>query len=62
MIITPQHLRACRMCRKGAREFFKKYGLDWHEFAKQGIDETKLLDTRDALATKLVTEAHNGRR
>lgn len=62
MIITIQDLRACRMCRKGARLFFDKHGLNWADFSKNGIEEERLLATGDALAVQLVEGAHNGRR
>lgn len=61
MIITVQDLRVQRMCRKGAKAFFDRYGLDWTAFTKAGIDEEKLLSTNDALAVKLVEGTRNER-
>ncbi len=61
MIITIQHLRSTNTwlaksgyCASASREFFKRYGLDWNDFVKNGIPEEKLLATENALAINLV--------
>lgn len=46
-------------CRRGARVFFARYGLDWGLFIKEGIDEEALLGTGDALAIALVEHARS---
>lgn len=64
--ITPSDLHACPYgggygyCHKGAREFFKKYDLNWQEFCfGKGISASKLLKTGDQLAVQLVKFAYN---
>ncbi|EJT5136808.1 hypothetical protein N3B88_006487, partial [Pseudomonas aeruginosa] len=40
-----------------AREFFKRHGLDWMAFLRDGIEADVLVATGDALALKLVEHA-----
>lgn len=46
-------------CRRGARAFFVRYGLDWSKFIKDGLDEEILLSSGDALAEALVEHARS---
>lgn len=61
MLIKVYHLRQAKMCNKGARDFFKRHGMDWKKFAREGLDESEFLATGDAMAARLVEVAHNGR-
>lgn len=47
-----------RMCSKGARLWFKRYGLDWVDFCKNGIEAQTLLDTGDTEAIKVVNRKY----
>lgn len=44
-------------CARGTREFFRRYGLDWGRFLREGIDAQDLVDTGDAMALRCVTNA-----
>jgi hypothetical protein len=44
-------------CIKGIKEFCKRYGIDFRNFVKHGIDEDDLLKTGDAMAVKVVERA-----
>lgn len=44
-------------CIKGIKEFCKRYGIDFRNFVKHGIDEEVLLKTGDAMAVKVVERA-----
>ncbi|MFV0533012.1 MAG: hypothetical protein ACK5MR_05085 [Cumulibacter sp.] len=57
VIVTMRDIRAAKMCSSGAREFFKRQGLDWQEFLKSGIDSEALQKTGDAMAIKVVEVA-----
>lgn len=59
MLIKIAHMRKCKYCSKGVRAFFKKHNLDFSSFLENGIDEEKLLATKDAMAEKVV-EVANG--
>jgi len=59
-IVTMRDVRAARMCSRGARAFFIRYGLDWDDFLKNGINSEKLEATGDAMA-KRVVEVARGR-
>jgi hypothetical protein len=61
VIVTMRDIRACRMCARGAREFFISHGLDWSDFLRNGISSEILEGTGDAMAMRVV-EAANGRR
>lgn len=52
------HVRQARMCSRGARDFFRRYNLDWEEFLREGIDEEKLIELGDAMALQVVEVAH----
>lgn len=58
MKITMDHVRQAHMCSRGARDFFRRYNLDWEEFLREGIDEEKLIELGDAMALQVVEVAH----
>lgn len=60
-IVRMVHIRQAKMCSSGAREFFKRHGLDWQDFLNNGIDAEKLRATGDAMAIQVVKVAENGR-
>lgn len=55
--VTMAHIRACRLCAGGTRQFFARYGLDWSSFLRDGIPADKLAATGDALADGVVALA-----
>lgn len=64
MIVRLEHLALVRgfstrpgFCRKGARAWFKRYGMDWDGFRHDGIDSAVLTATGDAFALALVAAA-----
>lgn len=67
MLITSKHIRAADMCLiPGARDFFRRHGLDYRDFLKNGIDADVIVATGDAMAMQVVeiarkeAEAANG--
>ena len=54
---TMKHIRACRMCSRGARAWFDRHGLDWTEFLKQGVPVEALEQTGDAMAIQVAAAA-----
>jgi len=46
-------------CAKGIRKWFETNDLDWQDFLKNGIDESKVLKINDAMSNKLVNEVRN---
>lgn len=44
-------------CNKHSRLFFKKHGLDWFEFVKNGIERETLEAFDDALVNKFLKHA-----
>lgn len=61
MIVTLTDLRAAKMCSGGTRAFFKRHGLEWSDFVKNGIDSEVLENTGDAMAIRLVEVASERR-
>lgn len=63
MIIRMKHFKSIPLggkrgyCTEGGRRFFKRYGLDWTEFVKNGLPDSVFLETGDALAINLVKHA-----
>lgn len=62
LIITMRDIRAAKMCSRGARTFFKRHGLDWTDFLKNGIPAWKLAATGDAMALQVVEAAREAAR
>lgn len=48
MMITIADFRACGVCPR-ARFWFERHGLDWRDFAKNGIELAALRATGDQL-------------
>jgi hypothetical protein len=57
VIIRLVDCRECFYCSRGIRLFFDKYGLDYTDFIKNGIDADKLLSLNDSMANKVVEHA-----
>jgi len=51
-----RHIRACRICAGGAREWWKRHGLDWNDFLVHGIPVELLEATGDPFALKVVNK------
>lgn len=59
--VRMEHVRKAMMCSKGSRTWFKRHGLDWQEFLKNGIEPEKFEATGDPMAIR-VAEIARGRR
>jgi len=57
MIIYMSHIRRSGMCSKGTRDFFKKHGMNWCTFIKQGLPASEFEKTGDAMALHVVEVA-----
>lgn len=57
MIIRMRDIRAAGMCSRGARAWFIKYGFDWADFLKNGIDSDRVLSTGDIQGLRVVEVA-----
>lgn len=64
LTVTTRHLftipgfsRSKGFCRSGARDWFKRHGLDWQDFVRNGIPATTLEATGDGLALAVVAWA-----
>ena len=63
--VTIEHIRAAKLCAKGARAWFEYHGFSWPDFLANGKSGDELAATGDALALKVVAcarEVENGRR
>ena len=59
--ITMYDVRAAEGCSTGARLFFKRYGFDWSDFLKNGIDIEKIEPIDNAVSKRIckqVREKH----
>lgn len=64
LIVTVEHMRTVPglgptpgYCVKSSRAWFRRHGLDWRRFVREGIDAEQLLATGDALAARVVEHA-----
>jgi len=55
--VRMRHVRAARLCARGARAFFARHGLDWNGFLSAGIPATVLECTGDPNALKAAAAA-----
>jgi hypothetical protein len=52
-----RHVRAEKLCLRGARKWFAHAGLDWGNFVANGIAASKLVETGDAMVKGPVARA-----
>jgi len=57
LIITVADLQAARMCSRGARQWFLRYGLDWPAFLRDGLPASVFEGIDDAMGKHLVDVA-----
>lgn len=64
LIVTTKHLRTIPghnprggFCVRDSRSWFRRHGLDWRGFVRDGIEADRLLATGDGLAVELVAWA-----
>lgn len=61
LLITMRHIRQAAYCSRGARAFFRRHGLDWDRFLREGLPAEQFIATGDAMAIQLV-EVARGRK
>lgn len=54
-----RHIRMAKLCAPGTRGWWRKHGLDWRDFVKNGIEGEKLIATGDPLAMRVVEAARS---
>lgn len=57
LMINMSHVRAAKLCRRGARVFFERHGLDWERFLREGLPAEQIEATGDAMALQVVEVA-----
>jgi hypothetical protein len=57
LIVEMKDIRAAKMCSRGTRDFFKRHGMDWSKFLKEGLPASEFERTGDAMALKVVEVA-----
>lgn len=62
LMITMAHVRAAKMCSRGARQFFAAHNLDWEAFLREGLPVEQIEATGDAMAIQVVEVARGQRR
>lgn len=60
VMVKMEHVRAARMCSRGARAFFQRHNLDWEAFLRVGLPAEQIEATGDAMAIR-VAEVARGR-
>lgn len=55
--VTIQHVRACALCVRGAREWFQRYGLDFGHFLQHGYPASVIEATGDHLGQQVAEKA-----
>jgi hypothetical protein len=52
--ITIDDVRRAGHCVAGARDWFGRHGLDFHDFIRNGIEEKRFLAAGDVIAAEIV--------
>lgn len=55
VIVRIEHVRAARLCARGARQWFSRYGLDYSHFLNNGYPVAVIEGTGDPLG-KMVAD------
>jgi hypothetical protein len=58
---VPGHGPKPGFCAAGGRAWFKRHGLDWSDFVRNGIDAERLLRIGDGFALAVVEHARRGK-
>ena len=61
LIVTIEDVRRAGLCVPGARLWCRRHGIDWHHFLREGIEADRLIETRDAMAARVVDAARRRR-
>ncbi len=56
-VVTLAHCRELGYCSSGLRAFFKRHGLDWSTFVREGLPAPVIESTGDAMATRAAQRA-----
>ncbi len=63
LIVTIEDVRQAGLCIPGARLWCRRHGIDWHRLLTEGVEASRLIETRDAMAARAVETAqrrHHG--
>lgn len=55
--VTIHHVRACALCVRGARAWFKRHGLDFDTFLRHGYPASVIEATGDHLGQRVAARA-----
>ena len=58
MQIFMRHVRAAKLCSRGARAWGERHGFDYTRFLRNGIPEEELAATGCGLAARVIAAAH----
>lgn len=58
-VVTIADVRARRWCMSGAKEFCRRYDLDWQAFVRVGLPCEVMLATGDGMARQLVEDVRS---
>lgn len=62
IIVRMEHCRQLQYCSHGVRELFRRYGLDYGRFLREGMPAQELLTkTKDDAMVKRAVEVASGR-
>lgn len=56
-IVTMRHVRAAKLCSRGARTLAARHGLDWTRFVREGLPASLVEATGDAFALRVAAAA-----
>ena len=57
LVVMPRHIRAAKICMKGAREWHKAHGLEWSDCVTKGTPVSFIDSTGCPIAARAAAEA-----
>jgi hypothetical protein len=57
IIVTIDDIRSINFCSRGARQWFARQGLDFHEFITKGLPISQVDAVGDALSKQVAAQA-----
>lgn len=56
-LVSLRHMRMAGVCANGGREWFRRYGLSWETFVREGLPASTIEATGDGIALRVTAEA-----
>lgn len=60
IVVRIEHVRSAKLCMRGVRQWFVRYGFDWRDFLENGLPISSVEATGCPLGARVAAEARKG--